>query len=108
MEDKANSKEKVAFIIRHLEPMWAYEHSQRAGPAFLNYVNKNGKRSLRLHIQIKERRNWKNTVQQITVLLPIPLADRILRKVLQDGPINRREKITLQKMRFVKRAPAKK
>lgn len=101
---KQKTEDKYAFVFRHREPFWAYERGQRRGTAHLNYLNKNGKRSLRLHVQIKDRRDWKRTIQQVSLIIPLPLIERMLRRIQRDGPIKQRQKITFEKLR-IKHAP---
>ncbi len=88
------------FLVRHREPFWVYNRGQRIGTAHLNYVRRNGRRSLRLHIQIKKRGDWKFTIATYSVLIPLPLAQRMMKVVLKDGPVNHREKITFETLRF--------
>ncbi len=91
---------KNDFLIRHKEPCWAYQHSRISGPAYLNYVYRNGRRTLRLHARIKDRK------EQVSIIIPLPLIDRFLDRIKRDGPINHQGKITFEKMRFRHRAPA--
>ena len=97
---------KESFIIRHREPMWAYVRSQRRGTAHLNYVNKQGRRSLRLHIQLKRPGHWRETVMQVMVIIPLPLNHRLAQRIVKDGPINHRDKITWEKKHYRSRPHA--
>ena len=87
-------------VIRHREPYWAYINGQRVGTVHMNYVYKNGRRSLRQHIQIKDRKNWKRTVFQVSTIIPLPLVSRMVKRIEKDGAINLLERITFEKKRL--------
>src|SRR5437763_7521743 len=102
---KKDIKERGSFVIRHREPYWAYINGQRAGTVHLNYVYKNGRRTLRQHIQIKDRKNFKHTVFQVSTIIPLPLISRMMKRIEKDSPINHRSKITFEKKRFRNASP---
>ena len=85
-----------------------YNDGQRIGTCFLNYVNKvdgygGRRRSMRLHLQVKERGSWSRTIDQFTVIIPLDLLKRMMAKVAKDGPITYQRAFTFKRLLFKER-----